>query len=149
MFFMVVPYQNEGCVDMRTWRVMTMYAKLLFCSVLTAISAHASPIDCANELSGNTIDVSIEQNHEKGTLSIDGRTLNRDCEKDSTGRQLSCKAFLANSVYEVKINRTQTRTIIWQYKGHVVRTIGGIAGNISQDYGHLICSEWSDGALPR
>jgi hypothetical protein len=125
-----------------------MYAKLLCFSLLTAVSAYSSPIDCASDPRG-PIEVTVENGHEKGELKVDGISLKLSCQKSSTGPQLSCKAFRANSVYHVELNRVTTRTRIWNYKGKVERVIGGFAGNIKQDLGGLLCAEWSDGSLPR
>lgn len=117
--------------------------KSVICAIalLSSASSFASAFECAN--TERTIVIQIDDNQESGYVLVDGKVLDLGC----TGRAsygLTCKAFKANSFYEVYVHKFITRSNMEIFAGHVTHTIGGIAGNVSFDLGGVGCTTLKD-----
>lgn len=126
-----------------------MVARILFLSVLFTTAGWANSIDCSGAYEHHKIDVEIHRDHDSGILKMDGQELGLRCKKDHKGLNLECFASRATTIYTVKIHRvTRHSRKLWEYKGHLGRTIGGFAGSMYTDLGELRCGEWPDGSFP-
>lgn len=123
-----------------------MLARILFLSLLSGTS-YASAIDCVGRHENHEIEVKINKTHDAGMLKIHNQDFGLHCKTDHHGLDLLCHGSRATTVYTVKIHRVTHSRRLFEYKGHLERTIGGFAGSIHHDLGELHCAEWPEGSL--
>ena len=91
-------------------------------SLMLATTASAGTLECAYAGANTVIDIDIRLEESNGTIEVDNRFLDLECEIATSGA-IECKAYCSTSVYSVSVDSRRN-------EASITRVINGFAGPI-------------------